>query len=78
MGGRRWTRAEEALLRHAMNGTSGRGRPRRGRRGTLRALAEVLDRSYGAVRHRAQVLRARWRAGTGSEQRALLGGSSER
>ena len=61
MGGRRWTRAEEALLRNAMKWTHGGGRPRGGRVGALRAVAEQLDRSHNAVKKRALVLRAQRR-----------------
>lgn len=60
MGGRRWTRAEDELVRNAMKG-SRPGRPRRGRAGSFRfrILAEAFDRSSKAVRQRAHVLRGR-------------------
>lgn len=59
MGGQRWTREEDRLLRHAMAQSPGRGRPRRGCIVPLRALTAELDRSYEAVRRRAKVLRER-------------------
>ena len=54
-GNRRWTEAEDEAIRSAaaLNRDDDKGIGGRGRSGRLRAVAEALGRSYGAVRNRA-------------------------
>ena len=54
-GNRRWTEAEDEAIREAaaLNRHADKGFGGRGSSGRLRAVAEALGRSYGAVRNRA-------------------------
>ena len=54
-GGRRWTEDEDGAIRDAaaLNRAAGIGIGGRGKLGRLRAVADAIGRSHGAVRRRA-------------------------